>query len=430
MKTIVWAQLSDEERADALARPATRSDPKLLASVRRIVDDVAARGWPAVEQHSRWIDSAEPELLEVEPHARRAARELGPEFVEALELAAANIRAFHAATMPQDLIVETMPGLKVSKLWRPVEHAGIYVPGGSAPLFSTLLMLAIPARVAGVPTLTIVTPPRALGLHPAVALAARTCGIDQIWAVGGAQAIAALAFGAGAIEPVDLLCGPGNAWVAAAKSLVSSMPGGPRIDLPAGPSELMVIADGDADPALVAADLLSQAEHDRSAQVLLVTTSPKLGRDVVAELEQCLPLLPRWETASAALEQSRLILVEDPRQAIEVANAYAPEHLSLNMKGADDLIAYVRNAGAIFSGGFAAEAFGDYLGGSSHVLPTDGSARAWGGVSTQTFMKAMTVQSVGKGAALEAARAAATLARVEGLEAHALAAEARLETAA
>jgi histidinol dehydrogenase len=324
--------------------------------------------------------------------------------------------------MPTDTEVITYPGLSVAKEWRPIRRAGLYVPGGKAPLFSTLMMLAIPARVAGVDELVVVTPPRPdCTLDPAIALAAEICGIDHVWTVGGAQAIAALAFGAGDIPAVDRICGPGNAWVAAAKALVSAMPGGPGIDLPAGPSELMVIADDSADPATVAADLLSQAEHDMEAQVLLVSPSVALidavDREVAAQ-----------STAMGGNHApTRFIRCRDLAEATDIANAYAPEHLTLACENASAMVRDIRNAGAIFVGHKAAESFGDYLAGSSHVLPTDGAARFTGGVSTLTFMKAITVQRITPRAAAALAAPAAALARLEGLEAHARAAEARAE---
>lgn len=431
MKSVVWSDLSQAEQAAVLQRPPNRSDPQLIEDVRGIIEAVRAQGWAAVERYSRAIDHAEPEAIEVEPVAEAARNALDPELVAAIELAASNIERFHAATKPSDVSIETMPGLKVSKVWRPVEHAGLYVPGGSAPLFSTLLMLAIPARAARVDQLTVMTPPRAAGgLDPAVALAAQICGLERVWTIGGAQAIAALAFGAGDIEQADLICGPGNAWVSAAKSLVASLPGGPRIDLPAGPSELMIIADESADACWLAADLLSQAEHDRHAQVILVTDSRDVARVVVEEIGRQLEEFPRAAIARAALETGRVILIDDLSSAISIANAYAPEHLSLALARPESFAAAVCNAGAIFLGMSAAESFGDYLAGSSHVLPTDGAARAWGGVSTQTFMKSMTVQCVSPGAVKAIARPAALMARAEGLEAHARAAEFRLECVA
>jgi histidinol dehydrogenase len=337
-----------------------------------------------------------------------------------MRLAARNIETFHRQTLPSDSQVIPYPGLSVAKQWRPIHRAGLYVPGGKAPLFSTLLMLAIPARVAGVEELVVVTPPRPdRTLDLAIALAADLCGIDHIWAVGGAQAIAALAFGAGEIAAVDCICGPGNAWVAAAKALVSALPGAPGIDLPAGPSELLIIADDSAAPDTVAADLLSQAEHGADAQVLLVSPSAAL----IEAVDQA---FARQSIAmGGGHAQARFIRCCNLAEALAIANAYAPEHLSLACEGAAELVRHVRNAGAVFVGHQASESFGDYLAGSSHVLPTDSAARFTGGVSTQTFMKAMTVQRIDPRAAEELASPAAALARLEGLEAHARAAEAR-----
>lgn len=320
-----------------------------------------------------------------------------------------------------------MPGLNVRKIWRAIDRIGLYIPGGRTPLFSTLLMLAIPARAAGVKEIVAVTPPRPDGgLDPLIALAADLCGITAIWTVGGAQAIAALGFGAGDIPRVAKICGPGNAWVAEAKTYLASLPGGPAIDMPAGPSELLVIADDSADPDLVIADLLSQAEHDPSAQVILVTPSTTFADEVAASIEQDAANLPRADIALASLANARIVVTEGLDEAVEVANLYAPEHLSLAVDDPDPLVARIDNAGAIFAGHRAAETFGDYLAGSSHVLPTDGAARAWSGVSVFTFLKAISVQSVTPEAARRLAAPAAALARLEGLEAHARAADARL----
>jgi histidinol dehydrogenase len=305
-------------------------------------------------------------------------------------------------------------------------------------------MLAIPARAAGVKEIVVVTPPRAPAeagaqdgdatgpllsqgnLDPLIALAADLCGIPAIWTLGGAQAIAALGFGTGPIPRVAKICGPGNAWVAEAKTQLAALPGGPAIDLPAGPSELLVIADDSADPALVTTDLLSQAEHDASAQVLLITPSAVLAEGVAARIEAEAATLPRADIALASLANARIILTDGLEQAAEIANLYAPEHLSLAMDDPEPLIARIDNAGAIFAGHRAAETFGDYLAGSSHVLPTDGAARAWSGVSVYSFLKAIGVQSMTPEAARRLAAPAAALARLEGLEAHARAADARL----
>jgi histidinol dehydrogenase len=292
-------------------------------------------------------------------------------------------------------------------------------------------MLAIPAGIAGVRDIVAVTPPRpGGGLDPLIALAAELSGIEAIWTVGGAQAIAALAFGASPIARVNKICGPGNAWVAEAKRLVSGVPGGPAIDMPAGPSELMIIADDTAQAATVAADLLGQAEHDAAAQVILVSPSRDILDAVEQAIEEQLAGLARGAVARASLGSARLMLIADLEQAVDVANAYAPEHLSLAVADADALVPLVRNAGAVFAGPLAAETFGDYLAGSSHVLPTDGAARAWSGVSTHTFLKAMSVQTVTAEAARRIGGPAALLARMEGLEAHARAADARLEIVA
>ncbi len=430
MKTFDWNRLDAAGRRAALARPAQRSDPALQAAVRAIVEDIRSRGWTGLTAQALRLDGEVPRLVPVAPVAEQARRILAPGQVEAIELAAANIRAFHEGSRPAEHKMETMPGLTVRKLWRAIDRIGLYVPGGGTPLFSTLLMLALPARAAGVGEIVTVTPPRPEGgLDPVIALAAQMCGIDTVWTAGGAQAIAALAFGAGDIPRVDKICGPGNAWVAEAKSFVASLPGGPALDMPAGPSELLVVADSGARPTTVAADLLGQAEHDRSAQVLLVTPDAALAEAVRAEVAAQLATLPRRDVAEASLAEARIILCADLAEAVGIANLYAPEHLSLAVADPEPLIAGIRNAGAVFAGYGAAETFGDYLAGSSHVLPTDGAARAWSGVSVHTFLKAIGVQTVTPKAARSLAGPAAALARLEGLEAHARAADARLAEA-
>ena len=408
-------------RATALARPRGRADLVKLASVRSMLDEIRADGWDALVRHASAIDGAAPELLRIAPFAAVARQELPPEAQAAMRLAADQIRGFHEQTLPEPVTVETRPGLRVSKLWRPLDRAGLYVPGGRARLFSTLMMLAIPAQVAGVRELVLVTPPRPSGgLDPAIALAAELCGIETIWTVGGAQAIGALAYGAGGISAVDRICGPGNVWVSAAKAMVSSETGGPGIDLPAGPSELMVLSGPGGNSATIAADLLSQAEHAPDAQVLVVSSDVALLNSVGAEVGRQLFAL------TGDFAPVRAIRCADLDQAFAIANAYAPEHLSLACDETASRIDDVRNAGAVFVGATSAESFGDYLAGSSHVLPTDGAARFTGGVSTLTFLKAMTVQRISLATAAGLAAPAAALARLEGLEAHARAAEARL----
>jgi histidinol dehydrogenase len=326
--------------------------------------------------------------------------------------------------------VETTPGVRSKRVWRPIGAAGIYVPGGTAPLFSSLLMQAIPAQVAGVRERVVVTPPdKDGGAHPAMILAAAEAGLDAIWLIGGAQAVAALAYGAvlddGEIPACDKLFGPGNAFVAEAKKQAAALPGGPAVDMPAGPSELMVIVDRDAAPEIAAADLLGQAEHDADAQVVLVSTSRANLDYILTEVERQLATLPRQAIARASLKQARAILVRDLDAACEVANLYAPEHLALQVEYPEDLIPSIRAAGAVFMGRFAAETLGDYAAGPSHVLPTDGAARTLGGLATASFMTSMSVQAVTRAGAGALAPVAARLARLEGLEAHARAADLR-----
>ncbi|MEO5640907.1 MAG: histidinol dehydrogenase [Sphingomicrobium sp.] len=406
----------------ALDRRTRSEDAAFREAVAAIVARVREGGWDALVAESLAIDRAAPRLVEVAPFAAQARAQWPAATLAAVELAYANISKFHEATRPADSSVETMPGLTVAKQWRAIDRVGLYVPGGSAPLFSTLLMLAIPARAAGVGEIVVITPPRPDGsLDPAIALAAELCGITAIWTVGGAQAIAALAFGAGEIAPVAKIAGPGNKWVATAKALVASTPGGPAIDLPAGPSELLVIADASADPRMVAADLLSQAEHDPDAEVVLIATDAVLAEQVIAEVDRQLTDIPAAVPAMAAAKAVIATLDE----AITLANAWAPEHLSLAVADPDTLVPRIRNAGAIFVGHGVAESFGDYLAGSSHVLPTGGAARAYGGVTVLSFMKEISVLRATPAASRAVAAPAAALARLEGLEAHARAAEMR-----
>jgi histidinol dehydrogenase len=432
MRRLDWTSLDAAGRRDALARPARRSQADVVEGVRAILDDVRARGGAAVTDWAVKLDGHAPRRIAVTPETIAAARDaLPPADTRALRVAADNVRVFHQATRPDDTAwVETTAGVRSRLVWRPVGAAGIYVPGGTAPLFSSLLMQAIPAGVAGVERRVVVTPPARDGsVHPAMILAAAEAGLDAIWLIGGAQAIAALTFGAvlddGEIAPVDKLFGPGNAWVAEAKKQAAALAGGPAVDMPAGPSELLVIADRDADPEVAAADLLSQAEHDADAQVILVSPSRTALSEILAAVERQLTTLPRAEVARASLAEGRAILVADLDQACAVSNLYGPEHLSLNVEDADDLVDLITAAGAVFVGRFAAETLGDYAAGPSHVLPTDGGARTLGGLTTASFMTSMSVQTVTPAGAAALGPVAARLARLEGLEAHARAADLR-----
>ncbi|MBX3431033.1 MAG: histidinol dehydrogenase [Hyphomonadaceae bacterium] len=427
MKRLRWDALSEPEKRAALARPAQRRDVRVTDTVRAIFEEVEREGIVAVNRWAVDLDGAPAERLALTAEVVAQARtSLSDAELKALDAAIDNVRFYHEATAPKTIAVETAPGVLCRQTWRPLETCGLYVPAGSAPLVSTLIMLAIPALVAGVPQRVLVSPPSKSGeTHPALIVAAAACEIEAIWRIGGAQAIAALTFGAG-LPKADKIFGPGNAYVAEAKRYAAALPGGPMVDLPAGPSELLVVADGSADVAFVAADLLSQAEHDADAQVLLVSPSNDVLDAVEAEVERQLETLPRRAIARASLDQARFIKTRDVAEAIVVVNAYAPEHLSLVVSDGEAASADVRNAGAVFLGHNGAESYGDYVAGPSHVLPTDGAARSWSGVSTASFMKSLTIQQIDAEGVARVAGAAATLARLEGLEAHARAAEIRV----
>jgi histidinol dehydrogenase len=427
MKPLTWSALTPAERADALARPVRSDNAALRERVAEIIADVAARGRAAVDAWASRLDGHPCTVLAIDAAAVAAAEAAVSEADRAaLAFAAHNVRRYHAAIRPRDSDpFETVPGAWARRVWRPIRSVGLYVPGGTAPLFSTLLHLAIPARVAGCPEVTVVTPPaKDGGAHPMMVLAAHLAGVARIHLVGGAQAVAALALGAG-LSRADKIFGPGNAWVAEAKRQAAELPGGPAIDLPAGPSELMVVADETAEPARVAVDLLSQAEHDADAQVMLVAIGPGVAERIAAEVTRQVATLPRRALADAALASSRAIIVRDRADALAVVNAYAAEHLSLQVGGAEDWVADIACAGTVFVGSHTAESFGDYLSGPSHVLPTDGAGRAWSGVSVQSFMTSFAVQWATREGAAALAAPAAALARAEGLEAHARAADAR-----
>jgi histidinol dehydrogenase len=436
MRRLDWTTLTPAERKAALARPRQRTERFVSDVVREIFADVEARGGQAVTDWSLKLDKAPPRRIAITPDAVAAARnQLAPADTRSIRIAAENVRVFHEMTKPSDsALIETTPGVRSRLVWRPLRSAGLYIPGGSAPLFSSLFMLAIPAAVAGVGQRIAVTPPSRDfadngGAHPAMILAASEAGLDALWLVGGAQAIAALTYGVeledGALPACDKLCGPGNAYVAEAKKYAASLPGGPAVDMPAGPSELLVIADASADPEIAAADLLSQAEHDPDAQVLLVSDSRTAINEILAEVDAQLETLPRAEIARASLAEGRAIRVRDMAEACEVANLYAPEHLALQTEDAETLVAAISAAGAVFVGRNAAETLGDYAAGPSHVLPTDGAARTLGGITAASFMTTMSVQTVTPSGAATLAPIAARLARLEGLEAHARAADLR-----
>lgn len=432
MKRIDWNALGADERAAVLRRPVQAVSDTLRAGVRAIFEAVVARGDEALRDYTAQFDGVSLDDFEVGAEELEAAAAQVPAAVQAAILeAAARIEAFHRAGITQPYEVETAPGLLCQRVQRPINRVGLYVPAGSAPLPSTALMLCIPARLAGCGEIILCTPPRADGsADPAVLLAARQAPGLRVFKLGGAQAIAAMALGTASVPRCDKLFGPGNAWVDEAKRQTAQLSGGLAIDMPAGPSEVLVIADAGANATFVAADLLSQAEHGPDSQVLLLTDSAALLDKVAVEVDVQLARLPRADIARRALEASRLVLVRDIGQAIAISDAYAPEHLILALRQPREWLPHVHNAGSIFLGDWTPEALGDYCSGSNHVLPTGGAARAWSGLSVASFQKAIIVQEASRAGIASAGPCAATLAHAEGLQAHARAVELRLEQAA
>ena len=416
---------SREDARDALARP-TQDAAELMERVAPIFDRVAREGDAAVLTYTSLFDKVELERLEV-PSARidELAEACPEQLAKAIHFAAANIEAFHATQSRYEAPTETMPGVRVWRRPIPLERVGLYAPGGSAPLFSSVLMLGVPARLAGVDEIVLATPPTPDGdLHPAMARAARAAGVHRVFLMGGAQAVAALALGTASVPRVDKILGPGNQYVTAAKQLASSR--GVAIDMPAGPSEVLVVADDAADVRYVAADLLSQAEHGPDSQVVLVTTSERLDAEIDAELERQVAKLPRRATAERALANSVTVLARDLDAAMAISNDYAPEHLILAVADAEYTARSVRHAGSVFIGPYSPESVGDYASGTNHTLPTGGHARAYAGVSLDSFVRKVTFQQLTREGLEAIAPAVEVMARAEGLEAHARAVSVRL----
>jgi histidinol dehydrogenase len=415
-----WGALNDAARVAALQRPPRTVSPGLRDGVAGILADVRARGDAALRELTRRFDGTDGDALLVEEGEFAAAgAEVAPSLRLAMAEAAGRIERFHAEGMQRAYAVETAPGVVCERVVRPIGRVGLYVPAGSAPLPSTALMLGIPARLAGCPDVVLCTPPRRDGsADPAVLVAAKLCGIERVFKLGGAQAIAAMAFGTRSVPRCDKLFGPGNAWVTEAKRQVSIDPEGAAIDMPAGPSEVLVIADAGANAAFVAADLLSQAEHGPDSQVLLLSDSAELLDAVEAELRMQLPALPREGIAREALASSRLLRVDSLETAFAISNRYAPEHLILALREPRRWLERVHAAGSVFLGDWTPEALGDYCSGTNHVLPTGGAARALGGLGVSSFQVAISVQSAAPEGIAAIGPCAVTLAQAEGLDAH------------
>ena len=428
MHILVWESLAASERRAALARPAQESRADIEAVAREVIANVRAGGDEALRAYTRRFDGAELQSFAVTAEELSAAeRALTSEQRAALQRAIDNVEWFHRAQTPGRLSLETTPGVRCERVLRPISAVGLYVPAGSAPLPSAVVMLAVPARIAGCPRRVLCTPPGRDGrANPAVLFAARLCGIEAVFKVGGAQAIAALAYGTETLPKVDKIFGPGNAWVTAAKQAVASDPAGAACDMPAGPSEVLVVADESARAEFVAADLLAQAEHDVNAQAILVTPSRALAEAVDAAVQTQLRTLSRRAILEQSLVSSRCIVVKDLETAIEVANEYAAEHLILEVREPRRWLERVESAGSVFLGDWSPEPMGDYCSGTNHVLPTYGYARAYSGLSVLDFVKRITVQELSPAGLRSLGPVAVSLARLEGLDAHAAAVTRRL----
>jgi histidinol dehydrogenase len=423
-----WSSLTEAECSAVLQRPALRDGADVAEDVAAIIAMVRDRGDDAVRELTRKLDGAAVQELRVsDDEISRATAELDQAAIAAIDLASANVRRFHEQQLPQAITVETMPGVTCERVSHALESVGLYVPAGTAPLPSAAIMLAIPAAIAGCPTRVVCTPPRPDGsADPAVLVAASRAGIKDIYKIGGAQAIAAMAYGTESVPRVRKIFGPGNAWVTAAKTMVSTDPDGAAIDMPAGPSEVLVIADETATAGFVAADLLSQAEHGVDSQVILLTTSSELAQQVDRELDAQLADLSRAKIARQSLQNSRVIIVDSVDAAVALSNRYAPEHLILQISAAREMLPAIRNAGSIFVGPWSPEAVGDYCSGTNHVLPTYGYAATYSGLGVDQFMRHMTIQELTKEGLAGLGDAVVELASLEGLDAHAAAVVKRL----
>ncbi|MDI9239497.1 histidinol dehydrogenase [Lysobacter sp. LF1] len=429
MRRVDWGALDAAAQARLLRRPAQIASSTTSAAVAAIIAEVRENGDAALRAFGARFDGVDIEDFRVcEDEFRNAVEQLPRTLRDAIDEAAERIAEFHRAGMLAPYHVDTAPGVRCERVLRPIRRVGLYVPAGSAPLPSTALMLGVPARLAGCTDVVLCTPPRRDGsADPAVLYAASRCGITQVFKAGGAQAIAAMAYGTERMPRCDKLFGPGNAYVTEAKRQVAMDSEGAAIDMPAGPSEVLVIADGGANPAFVAADLLSQAEHGPDSQVILLSDDDALLDAVAGELALQLEALPRADIARKALQASSAIRVASLEQAMHISNRYAPEHLILALRDARAWLPGVQAAGSVFLGDWAPEALGDYCSGTNHVLPTSGAARFSGGLNVSSFQVAITVQEVQPRGIQAIGPCAVELARAEGLDAHLQAVALRLK---
>ena len=425
MKKILYPDKKDW--SEMLRRP-TQNVETLFENVGAILKNVKANGDKAVLGYEEQFDKVKLEALAVTPEEIKEAEAQVPiELKVAILLAQRNIYTFHKKQKFEGKKVETMEGVTCWQKAVGIEKVGLYIPGGTAPLFSTVLMLAVPARIAGCKEIVLCTPPNKEGkVHPAILYAAQVSGVSKIFKIGGVQAIGAMAYGTESVPKVYKIFGPGNQYVMAAKQMVAMHD--VAIDMPAGPSEVEVIADETANPKFVAADLLSQAEHGVDSQVVLVTTSQKLLEEVEYEVQHQLSRLPRWQIAEKSLENSKLILVKDMDEAIELTNEYAPEHLIIETKDYMELAEKVVNAGSVFLGSYTPESAGDYASGTNHTLPTNGYAKAYSGVSLDSFIRKITFQEINREGIQNIGPAIEVMAAHEQLDAHKNAVSVRLNS--
>ncbi len=427
MRIVNWQALTKLEQDKTLSRSQGSEDQALSLTVKNIIDDVKTHKDQALIDFAKRFDGAELTSLIVSEEEYTATETLSSEEKKAILTAIDNIRHYHTISKPKNFEFERNEA-KLGKLYRPIEKVGLYIPGGTAPLVSTLLMLAIPAGIAGCPTKVLVTPPAKNGLiNPAILFAAKACGIDAVYKVGGAQAIAALAYGTESIPKVYKIFGPGNKYVTEAKLQVAQTHNGAALDMPAGPSEVLVIADENANPVFVASDLLAQAEHDVAAQVILVTTSLEMANKISSEVERQTSYLSRKEIIKESLAKSAIIIAKDLDEAFIISNQYAPEHLILQIDKAENYLGKVTNAGSIFVGQWTPESVGDYASGTNHVLPTYGYAKMYSGLDVIAFMKAISYQNLSANGILKLGPVVETLADLEGLDAHKNAVTVRLD---
>jgi len=418
---------SSKNWEEILKRP-TQTVDDIEATVNEIFTEVRSKGDQAIEKYTSLFDGITIKNIEVSlEEIQQAEKGISAELKEAIQLAKENITKFHAAQKTDRVEIETQDGVKCWQEKRPIQKVGLYIPGGSAPLFSTILMLAVPAQLAGCQEIVLCSPPDKKGnIHPAILYTANLCGVTKIFKVGGIQAIAGLTFGTESIPQVYKIFGPGNQFVTIAKQLATRF--NVAIDMPAGPSELLVFADKTAKPSFVASDLLSQAEHGGDSQVILVTTSEAILQEVEDEIQQQLKDLPRKAIAEKAIENSKLILVENEEIALQIINKYAPEHFIVVAKNEEFFVNGIQNAGSVFIGNYTPESAGDYASGTNHTLPTNAYAKQYSGVNLDSFQKSMTFQKINETGIKSIGKAIELMAEAEGLQAHKNAISLRLKS--